>query len=75
MRHPLRLGHADFADTIPTTQPQALRCPPSAASRHADPVASGAISMRRHRRTRNAVALVLALAVIGYAARLIWPLA
>jgi hypothetical protein len=32
-------------------------------------------SMLRHRRTRSTVSLALLLAVLGYAAHLIWPLA
>lgn len=40
----------------------------------ADPVPSGLVSMRRHRDIRDTVALVIALAVTGYAFHLVWPL-
>jgi len=40
---------------------------------HADPVPSGVLSMRRHRTTRNRIALALLLGAVGLIARLIWP--
>lgn len=40
----------------------------------AESVPSGLVSMRRHRDIRDTVALVIALAVTGYAFHIVWPL-
>ena len=70
-RHQTR-SRAPWHDTVATDYSGLDDCAPE-RGKHADPVDSAA-SMRRHRNTRATVALAIALAVTGYAARLIWPL-
>lgn len=63
-------------DTVPTDYgaPGWLdSCAPE-GGKHADPVPSAVLSMRRHDRIRYRVALVLLLALAGYAAHIAWPL-
>jgi hypothetical protein len=55
-----------FPDTMPV-QPQAAEA--------CTELGAEVESMLRHRRTRSTVSLALLLAVLGYAAHLIWPLA
>jgi len=70
-RHQTR-SRAPWHDTVATDYSGLDDCAPE-GGKHADPVDS-AVSMRRHRDLADTVALVAALAALGFLARLIWPL-